>query len=283
VEERTLGDIAAGLTRYRAQIIPILGILVIALFLDGKQSPASSGSTAAASTAAAVNAPQFGSASVPPALAGPTSAVDTITARAATDLSAAGVGPGGTDLAAADVDSGPVVDTPGPPVVPAAISGDNDESLPTPVIAPVMEQLRSLQAQLEASTGPLPQDIAAYVSGAAGCSPGVDPLSLVVEQLGPVLNAAGPALSILAQVNSQLPPVPVPPPVPIPDLPAGLDPVLSAAFPATSAVCGEAATSVLLIAVLASFPLPITGQHANAIIGPIFGLCAAATPQSQAP
>jgi hypothetical protein len=135
------------------------------------------------------------------------------------------------------------------------------------VIAPVMEQLRAT----------LPPDIAAYIAGAASCSPGADPLTLVVAQLGPVLDATGPVFDTLRPINAMLPPIPVPPPVPIPGLPAELNAVLAAAYPATSEACAQLGISVLLIAVLASFPLPITGQHAAAVVSPIYGVCASIT------
>jgi hypothetical protein len=147
-----------------------------------------------------------------------------------------------------------------------------------PVIGPFMEQLRAVQQQIETSTGPLPENIAGYVAGAAGCSPGLDPLSLVVNQLGPVLGAAGPLVDVLATVNPLLPPVPVPAPVTIPGLPPELNPILAAATPVTGEVCGQLAISVVVVAALASFPLPVTGQHMYWALGPLFDTCALLNP-----
>jgi hypothetical protein len=203
-----------------------------------------------------------GSASVPPALAGPTGGVADFVVP---DLSASGDGGASPTSDPSDTpqDDGAA---PAPPGL-QPFTCEHDASLPMPVIAPVMEQIRAN----------LPPEIATYIAGAAMCSPGTDPLSLVVAQLGPVLVAAGPLIDAVRPINSMLPPVPLPPPIPIPGLPPELNPVLAAAYPVTSEACGQLAISVILIAVLANFPTPITGQHANAIVSPIFGVCSSLT------
>ena len=259
MQDKTLGELVNGLARYKAQLIPLLAIIVIALFFEGAGQPAALDSAAAP---AAAGAPQVGSASVPPALAGPTGGVADF--DFAPDLSAPGDGGTQGEGVGSEPDGG------GPDAAPPGLQPftcEQDASLPMPVVAPVMEQMRAA----------LPPEISTYIAGAANCSPGTDPLSLVVAQLAPVLVAAGPAIDALRPVNSMLPPLPVPPPVPIPGLPPELNPVLIAAYPVTSEVCGQLAISVILIAVLANFPVPITGQHANAIISPIFGACASLT------
>jgi hypothetical protein len=148
-----------------------------------------------------------------------------------------------------------------------------------PVLAPLVQQLYAAQKQAEEAAGPLPVDITAYLSGAIGCSPGTDPLGLIVAQLDPLIAALAPALDVLRTVNPLLPAIPVPPAVNVPPLPAGADPVLAAAEPATSEVCGQLAIVLLVSVVGSSLPLPFTGQHYSAITGPLFAVCAAVRPQ----
>lgn len=246
--------------------------MLIAVFLDGTHALSPSAAPEAGGRPASfASGPQIGSASVPPALVEPSLDGESAFDAPAADLSAAGGDAPSPVGAPGDAGSGA-------PPAPAAITCDNDASLPMPVIGPFMEQLRSVQQQIEASTGPLPENIAGYVAGAVGCSPGLDPLTLVVNQLGPVLGAAGPVIDVLATVNPLLPPIPVPPPVSLPGLPAELNPVLAAAHPVTGEVCGQLAISVVVVAALASFPLPITGQHLYAVLGPLFDTCAILNP-----
>jgi hypothetical protein len=260
MRDKTLGEVAGGLARYKAQLLPLLVVLVVALFFEGAGQPAALDS-AAAPVAAGGAAPQVGSASVPPALAGPTGGVADFVLP---DLSASGDSGGATPTNdSSGQDDGPAPEPPGL----QPFTCEQDASLPMPVIAPVMEQIRAN----------LPPEIASYIAGAAMCSPGTDPLTLVVAQLAPVLVAAGPVIDAVRPINSMLPPLPLPPPVPIPGFPPELNPVLAAAYPVTSEACGQLAISVILIAVLANFPTPITGQHVNAIISPIFGLCSSLT------
>lgn len=263
MQDKTLGELAAGLARYRAQLVPLLIVVVIALFFEGTGD--GSAVDSAAPLGSTAGAPQVGSASVPPALAGPTGgALD----FALPDLSPSGDVPAfdqprGGSGDDAPSDGGGDAPAPGP----QPFTCEQDASLPAPAVATVMEQMRAN----------LPPEIWTYLAGAANCSPGTDPLTLVVAQLGTVLGAAGPAIDVLRTVNGMLPPLPVPPPIPIPGLPAELNPALVAAYPVTSEACGQFATSVLLIAVLANLPLPITGQHANAILAPVFNVCSSLT------
>ena len=259
MRDKTLGELVATLARYKAQAIPLAVVLIIGVFFEGVAERSES---AASPVTAATGAPQVGSASVPPALAGSTGGVPDY---ALPDLTA--TGEPFADGTRGEPDAPAPDGGDSPPPGPATFTCDQDASLPMPVIAPAMEQLRAA----------LPPEISAYVAGAAGCSPGTDPLSLVVAQLGPLLGAAGPALDALAPVTSMLPPIPVPPPVPLPALPAELNPALAAAYPVTSEACGPLAASALLIAVLASFPLPVTAQHAGAVIGPVYGVCSSLT------
>jgi hypothetical protein len=283
MRDKTLGEVVAGLARYRAQLIPLVALLVIAFFLDGSHAPQASNAAAAARDAAALVAGAAGNQQVGAAdLGAPGDALsptgDLAYDTAPVDLSASG----GSTAPAGDGGGGDTGAPAGPPAL-APFTCDNDASLPQPVFAPAMEQLRSLQMQVEASMGPLPVDIAGYLAGAAMCSPGKDPLSLVVAQLGPLLSAAGPAIDVLAMVNPLLPALPVPPQIPLPPLPAQLNPVLLAAAPITSQLCGELPLASVLVAALASFPLPVTAQHLNAILDPIFALCGALIPIAPPP
>jgi hypothetical protein len=280
-QEKTLGELAAYAGRYKAQLVPLVLLIVVALFLDGARHNSSgpvAGATAVSSAAAASPPKQQ--------LATPASAPATDLANAAdtglagaarlgnADLSPAGapaVSSGADDVGVPDEAVGG--DVPALPPVEAPFTCDNDASLPVPVFAPAMEQLRSTQQQVEAALGELPVDLTAYLAGAAECSPGIDPLTLVVNQLGPALGAAGPVLDVLDTINQQLPPVPVPPGVPVPEIPAQFAPVISGAAPVTSAVCGQLAIVVILPAVMASFPLPVNGQHLNPVFGTLFDAC----------
>ncbi len=270
--DKTLGELVAGIARYRAQLIPLVVVLTVALFLDGARDRTPVAAPDQTGRAAAIaGGPQIGSVSVPPALAGP--AIDVGPGQPGFDLSPSGT----TTSPSAGGDGAPPDNSSGAgPLTP--ITCENDASLPQPVFGPAMEQLRALQLQLETVIGPLPDNIAAYVAGAIGCSPGLDPLSLVVNQLGPVLGAAGPLVDVLATVNPLLPALPVPPQLPLPALPPEVNPVLSATAPATQAVCGQLVLAFVLVAALSSFPLPVTGQHFNAALSPVFGACAILTP-----
>jgi hypothetical protein len=259
--EKTLGELAAQVGRYKAQVIPLAILLILALFFEGTRPPSSE--TAAPSAIAENAAAQLGA---PSLASSPAPEVDglelgrDIDTLVTADLSAAGPSTGGEP--AAEEPAAPS----GPAVAPFTCA--NDASLPMPVFAPVMEQLRAT----------LPPDLVAYIAGAADCSPGTDPLTLVVAQLGPVIGAAGPVIDVLRVVNGALPPLPVPPSVPFPEVPPELAPVVAGIVPVTKPVCDELAIAVLVPAIMANFPTPISAQHLGPVLGVLFDACAALRP-----